>query len=114
MASDGAGSVLYGILLIAQTGDECFRGVGYFFDGERLVTNTGQLPPDDLGGGVVSLATSGPSSFAVGYAVSPSVSTSCADNGSAGTDTYTYGWSDAEFVVLSGVLPNPPSVLVGA
>jgi hypothetical protein len=107
-AAGGAGNVLYGILLTAQTGGDCFRGIGYLFDGEHLVTTTGQLPPNDTAGGVVSVATSGANGFAVGYGISPSDDTSCAANGSGATDTYVYRWNGAQFVVAAGAPPLAP------
>ncbi len=111
--SDGSGGLLYGILLTAQTGDDCYRGVAYFFDGERLLASTEGLPPYSVGGGVVALRASGPKRFAVGYGVSPSSQTSCAQNGSAGTDTYRYSWNGSALSVVSGTLPSPPEVIVG-
>ena len=110
---DGHGRLLYGIFLAAETGDACYRGIVYFFDGEKLIDNTSQLPPDSIGG-VVALKASGPKTFTVGYGVSPSKLTTCAANGSAGTDSYVYGWNGARMVVVSGAPPALPEVIVGS
>ena len=110
---DGHGRLLYGILLAAETGDDCYRGIVYFFDAEKPIGNTSQLPPGSTGG-VVSLQASGPGTFTVGYAVSPSKLTSCAANGSAGTVSYVYRWNDIKLVVVSGSPPALPAVIVGS
>ncbi len=110
--SDGSGNLLYGFSS-QTTGDDCFRGIAYFFDGERLLGNTSQLPPNSIGG-VVAMHAAGPRRFAVGYGVSPSKLTSCAENGSAGTDTYVYGWNGSRMFLVSGTPPAPPKVIVGS
>ncbi|HEX3424591.1 MAG TPA: hypothetical protein VHT30_00565 [Acidimicrobiales bacterium] len=111
-SSDGAGGLLYAVALTAISGDACFRGVAYFFDGRRLATDSTRLPPN-LPGGVVSLASAAAGQFTVGYGVSLPNS-SCADNGSAGTDPYVYGWNGSTMVLRSGTPPTPPKLLVGA
>lgn len=109
---DGSGNLLYAISA-QTTGDDCFRHIAYFFDGERLLGNTSQLSPNSIGG-VVAIQAEGPGRFAVGYGVSPSKSTSCAENGSAGTDSYVYGWDGSHIFVVSGTPPTPPAVIVGS
>lgn len=109
---DGSGNLLYAIS-IQTTGDDCFRHIAYFFDGERLLGNTSQLPPTSIGG-VVAMQAAGPRRFAVGYGVSPSKLTSCAENGSAGKDTYVYGWNGSRMFLVSGTPPVPPEVIVGS
>ena len=111
-SSDGAGGLLYALELSATSGDACLRGVTYFFDGRRLLTDTTRLPPH-LAGGVVALRSDAAGQFTVGYAVSLPNS-SCANNGSAGTDPYVYGWDGSGMVLRSGTAPIPPNVLVGA
>ncbi len=102
--SDGSGGHLYGVLLTQSTGDACFRGIAYFFDGEKPVGSSQE--------NVVALQSDGPGRFAVGYAVSnPKVDPSCAGNGSAGTDTYVYGWNGSAVVKISGSPPPPPEVI---
>lgn len=107
-----AGSI-YAIHLRAETGDDCERGIVYFFHVEQLLMATSELPPYSVGG-VVSLHADGPEEFAVGYGVSPSATTSCAANGSAGTDAYIYRWTAGAFPGISGTGPRPPKVIVGA
>jgi hypothetical protein len=60
-----------------------------------------------------SSVADGPKRFAVGFAVSPSSLTSCAENGSAGTTTYVYGWNGSKMSVVPGSLPSRPKVIVG-
>jgi hypothetical protein len=109
---NGSGGSLYAFRLTAVTGDDCDRGLVYFFDGERLLASTSDLAPHS-NAGVVRLRADGPRRFAVGFAVSPSNSTSCAHNGSAGTATYVYGWNGSRVSVVSGSLPSRPKVIVG-
>jgi len=110
--TDGSGGLLYGILLTAQTGDDCERGIAFIFQVERLLGSTSDVPPYS-GGGVVALKAAGPQRFAVGYGVSPSTNTSCAENGSAGTDTYVYAWNGSALHLVSGEKPPFPEVIVG-
>jgi hypothetical protein len=63
--------------------------------------------------GSASSVADGPKRFAVGFAVSPSSLTSCAENGSAGTTTYVYGWNGSKMSVVPGSLPSRPKVIVG-
>jgi hypothetical protein len=109
---NGSGAWLYAFRLSAVTGDDCDRGLVYFFDKERLLVSTSHLAPHSSAG-VVRLRADGPKRFAVGFAVSPSSSTSCAENGSAGTTTYVYGWNGSKMSVVSGSLPSRPKVIVG-
>lgn len=110
--SNGSGGSLYALRLTAITGDDCDRGLVYFFDEERLLASTSDLAPHSSAG-VVRLSADGPKRFAVGFAVSPSSLTSCAVNGSAGTTTYLYGWNGSKIFVVSGSLPSRPRVIVG-
>jgi len=109
---NGSGRWLYAFRLTAVTGDDCDRGLVYFFDEEQLLGSTSHLAPHSSAG-VVRLRADGPKRFAVGFAVSPSRSTSCAENGSAGTTTYVYGWNGSKVSVVSGSLPPRPKVVVG-
>ena len=109
---NGSGGSLYALRLTAVTGDDCDRGLVYFFDEERLLVSTSDLAPHSSAG-VVRLSAHGPGRFAVGFAVSPSSLTSCASNGSAGTTTYVYGWNGLKIYVVSGRPPTPPKVIVG-
>ena len=110
---DGSGRRLYVILLRAETGDECYRGIAYFFEGEHLLGNTSQLPPKSIGG-VIGVRAAGPARFAVTYAVSAAKNTDCADNGDAGRDTYIYRWSGSRLIVAFGTPPVLPKVIVGS
>lgn len=109
---NGSGESLYAFRLTAVTGDDCDRGLVYFFDEERLLVSTSHLAPHSSAG-VVRLRADGPKRFAVGFAVSPSSSTTCARNGSAGTTTYIYRWNGSKLSVVSGRLPSRPKVIVG-
>ena len=109
---NGSGESLYAFLLTAVTGDDCDRGLVYFFDEERLLVSTSQLAPHSSAG-VVRLRVDGRKRFAVGFAVSPSSLTRCAENGSAGTTTYVYGWNGSKMSVVSGSPPSRPKVIVG-
>ena len=109
---NGSGESLYAFRLTALTGDDCDRGLVYFFDEERWLVSTSRLAPHSSAG-VVRLRADGPKRFAVGFAVSPSSLTSCAENGSAGTTTYVYGWNGLKIYVVSGRPPTPPKVIVG-
>jgi hypothetical protein len=110
---NGSGESLYAFRLTAVTGDDCDRGLVYFFDEERWLVSTSRLAPHSSAG-VVRLRADGPKRFAVGFAVSPSSLTSCAENGSAGTTTYVYGWNGSKMSVVSGSMPSRPKVIVGA
>ncbi len=107
-----SGESLYAFRLTAVTGDDCDRGLVYFFHEERLLVSTSDLAPHSSAG-VVRLRADGPKRFAVGFAVSPSRFTSCAENGSAGITTYVYGWNGSKMFVVSGSLPSRPKVIVG-
>jgi hypothetical protein len=109
---NGSGRLLYAFRLTAVSGDDCDRGLVYFFDEERLLVSTSHLAPHSSAG-VVRLRADGPKRFAVGFAVSPSSLTSCAENGSAGTTTYVYSWNGSTMFVVSGSLPSRPKVVVG-
>jgi hypothetical protein len=112
MTPNGSGGSLYAFRLTEVTGDDCDRGLVYFFDDERLLVSTSDLAPHSSAG-VVRLSADGPKRFAVGFAVSPSSLTSCAANGSAGTATYVYGWNGSNMSVVSGGVPSRPKVIVG-
>jgi hypothetical protein len=109
---NGSGKSLYAFRLTAVSGDDCDRGLVYFFDEERLLVSTSHLAPHSSAG-VVRLRADGPKRFAVGFAVSPSSLTSCAENGSAGTTTYVYRWNGSTMSVVSGNLPSRPKMIVG-
>jgi hypothetical protein len=109
---NGSGESLYAFRLTAVTGDDCDRGLVYFFDEKRLLVSTSHLAPHSSAG-VVRLRADGPKRFAVGFAVSPSSKANCAENGSAGTTTYVYGWNGSKMSVVSGSLPSLPEVIVG-
>jgi hypothetical protein len=109
---NGSGGWLYAFRLTAVTGDDCGRGLVYFFDVERLLVSTSHLAPHSSAG-VVRLRADGPKRFAVGFAVSPSSLTSCAENGSAGITTYVYSWNGSKMSAVSGSLPSRPKVIVG-
>jgi hypothetical protein len=105
--------VLYAIDLRKTAGDSCGLGEVYFFDGRRLITSTGKIKPHAQ---VTyhSHAVSGTRlpAFAVRYAINPSKNAPCVQWGSAGTDTYTYGWNGRNRMnLISGKPPHPPKVL---
>jgi hypothetical protein len=111
-ASDRAGGRLYAVELLYQSGDDCYRGIVYFFDGTRFITRTRDLPPYSIGG-VASVRADGAGRFAVVYLVDKNQLTSCAAGGDAGTDTYVYRWTGHRMVRQSGVLPRLPEVILG-
>jgi hypothetical protein len=110
--ADRAGGHLYAVELRVQTGDDCYRGIVYFFDGTRYITRTRDLPPSSVGG-VTRVRAGGAGRFAVVYLVNKNEVTSCAAGGDAGTDTYVYRWTGRRMVRQSGVLPRLPEVIVG-
>jgi hypothetical protein len=110
--SDRAGGRLYAVELLYQSGDDCYRGIVYFFGGTRFITRTRDLPPYSIGG-VASVRAVGAGRFAVVYLVDKNQLTSCAGGGDAGTDTYGYLWTGHRMVRQSGVLPRLPEVILG-
>jgi hypothetical protein len=110
--SNGSGGGLIAIDLTQQTGDDCYRGKVFFFNGESLVADTKGLAPHSKGG-VESVRAAGSAAFAVTFGTSPSTSTSCAQNGSAGPDVYRYTWDGTNMAKKSGTPPTPPKVIVG-
>jgi hypothetical protein len=109
---DRAGGRLYAVELRVQTGDDCERGIVYFFDGTRFAGRTRDLPPYSVGG-VSRVRAGGTGRFAVVYLVNKTAFTSCAAGGDAGTDTYVYRWTGQRMVRQSGVLPRLPEVILG-
>ena len=107
-----AGGNLIAIDITQQTGDDCYRGRVYFFNGETPLASTRQLPPRSRGG-VESVRAAGKDTFAVTFGTSPSASTSCAQNGSAGPDVYRYAFNGTEMTLKSGTPPAAPKVIVG-
>jgi hypothetical protein len=107
-----SGGYLYGVELVQQTGDDCYRGIVYFFDGTRYLTNTRRLPPGSFGG-VKAIHADGTARFSVSYWVDQNENTSCAEGGDGGTDTYVYLWTGTRMVRMSGQLPPPPKVILG-
>jgi outer membrane murein-binding lipoprotein Lpp len=110
---DGKGGDLIAINLTQQTGDDCYRGEVFFFDADRFLASTRQLPPRSVAG-VEGLHAAGTAAFTVTYGVSASANSTCAMNGSAGTDDYVYGWNGSRMYAKSGTPPKPPRVIVGA
>ncbi|MGI9004894.1 MAG: hypothetical protein ACR2FU_01600 [Streptosporangiaceae bacterium] len=110
--ADGHGGTLIAVDLTQQTMDDCDRGRDFFFTGETLRASTRALQPHSLGG-VESLRAHGTAAIAVSYGVNRSASTSCAQSGNAGTDTYVYGWNGKHMVRKSGTPPRKPKVIVG-
>jgi hypothetical protein len=110
--SNRAGGHLYGIELVAQTGDDCYRGTVYFFDRTRFIARTSSLPPYSIGG-VKAIRADGAGRFSVVYLVNKDKDTSCAAGGDAGTDTYVYRWTGSHMAKESGTLPRPPEVILG-
>ena len=111
--SNGHGGSLIAIDLTQQTGDDCFRGRAFFFSKETFLTSTRALKPHSVGG-VEGLHAHGTAQIAIVYGVSASASTSCAENGNAGTDTYVYAWNGHHMVKKSGTPPKLPKVIVGS
>ena len=111
--SNRSGGRLYGVELIQQTGDDCYRGIVYFFNGTRFITSTRLLPPHSIGG-VRKILADGAARFSVVYWVNENEYTSCAGGGDGGTDTYVYRWTGARLVRESGHPPRPPRVILGA
>lgn len=109
---DTAGGRLYAVELRHQTGDDCERGIVYFFDQTRFITRTRDLPPSSIGG-VTTVRADGTARFTVVYLVNKNKLTTCVAGGDAGTDTYTYRWTGSRMVRQSGVLPRPPEVILG-
>jgi hypothetical protein len=110
--SDRAGGRLYAVELLYQSGDDCYRGIVYFFDGTRFITRTRDLRPYSVGG-VARVGADGVGRFAVVYLVDKNQLTSCAAGGDAGTDPYVYRWTGHRMVRQSGVLPRLPEVILG-
>ncbi len=110
---DRAGGQLYAVELRYQTGDDCYAGIVYFFEGTRFITRTRALPPYSIGG-VTRVHADGAGRFTVVYLVDKNKDTPCAAGGDAGTDTYTYRWTGRQMVRQSGTLPRPPEVILGA
>lgn len=110
--SNGHGGSLIAIDLTQQTGDDCYRGRAFFFSKETFLANTKALQPRSVGG-VEGLHAHGTAQIAIVYGVSASASTSCAENGNAGTDTYVYAWNGHHMIKKSGTPPKLPKVIVG-
>ncbi len=110
--ADRSGGRLYAVDLLSQTGDDCFYGIVYVFDGTRFITRTRDLPPYSIGG-VSKVRADGTGRFTVVYLVNKNKLTSCAAGGDAGTDTYVYRWTGSRMVRQSGVLPRAPEVILG-
>lgn len=111
--ADAFGSTFIAVEIESVSGDDCDRGLVYFFDGEALVTSSAALEPRSRAG-VVALKARPDGSVVVGYALSPSGATSCAENGSAGVDDYRYALQGGTVIVAGGTLPAPPVVIVGS
>ena len=111
---DGRGrGVLYAIDLRKTAGDPCGLGAVYFFDATRLVTSTVTLAPHaQVAYALHAVSSPAPLRFEVRYAVNPAKNASCARYGSAGTDTYAYGWNGRRMILVSGGPPRPPKTLV--
>ncbi len=110
--SNGHGGYLYGIELVQQTGDDCYRGIVYFFNGTHYLTNTRKLPPYSFGG-VKAIRADGAARFSVVYWVNQNKFTSCAGGGDGGTDRYAYRWTGSRMAKKSGHLPPSPKVILG-
>jgi hypothetical protein len=110
--SNRASGHLYGIELVQQSMDDCYRGIVYVFNGTSYVTNTRLLPPHSYGG-VKAIRADGPGAFSVVYWVNKNAQTACALGGDGGTDTYVYRWTGSHMVKKSGHLPRPPRVILG-
>ena len=110
--SNRHGGSLIAIDLTQQTGDDCFRGRAFFFSKETFLASTKALQPDSVGG-VEGLRAHGTAQIAIVYGVSASASTSCAENGNAGTDTYVYAWNGHHMIKKTGAPPKLPKVIVG-
>jgi hypothetical protein len=110
--SNGHGGSLIAIDLTQQTGDDCNRGRVFFFNKEHFLASTRKLKPHSLGG-VVGLHAHGAKKFTVIYGVSANASTSCADAGNAGTDSYVYAYNGHQMFKKSGTPPKLPKVIVG-
>jgi len=111
--SNGAGGHLVAVNLRWWSMDACERGLVYFFDGTKFLVTTHKLRPYSIGG-VKAVRSDGIGKFAVVYFVSANKNTSCAANGHAGTDTYTYRWTGSRMVWNSGRPPRLPKVIVGS
>jgi hypothetical protein len=109
----GSGGNLIAVEIRQSTMDDCNRGLVYLFDGTKFIETTHSLRPFSVGG-VDVVHAHGTASFAVTYWVSRSKFTSCAANGNAGTDVYTYRWNGSTFHRTSGTLPKAPKVIVGS
>lgn len=110
---NSSGGTLIAVDITQQTGDDCYRGKVFFFNGETPLASTSQLPPHSKGG-VEAVSAAGQDTFAVTFGTSPSASTSCAQNGSAGPDIYRYAFNGAAMTLKSGTPPAAPKVIVGA
>ena len=110
--SNGHGGSLIAIDLTQQTGDDCDRGRAFFFSKETFLASTKDLQPHSVGG-VEGLHAHGTAQIGIVYGVSASASTSCAENGNAGTDTYVYAWNGHHMIKKSGTPPKLPKVIVG-
>lgn len=111
--ADGPGGLLVAVEIRPVTGDDCYRGLVYFFAGERRLGASSRLAPFSRAG-VVALSARADGSVVVGYALSPSSRTSCAANGSAGVDDYRYALQGGTVIVVSGRPPRAPEVIVGS
>jgi hypothetical protein len=111
---DGRGrDVLYAIDLRKTAGDSCGLGAVYIFNATRLVTSTVTLAPHaQVANSLHAVSSPAPLKFEVRYAVNPAKNASCARYGSAGTDTYAYGWNGRRMILVSGAPPRPPKTLV--
>jgi hypothetical protein len=111
--ANGFGGHLIAVNLRWWSMDACERGLVYFFDGTRLIVKTSRLRPFSSGG-VKVVRADGTRKFSVVFFVSRSKFTSCAENGNAGTDTYSYRWTGSRMTWNSGRLPRLPKVIVGS
>lgn len=104
---DGTGGRVYAIALRATAGDSCAGSIVYFFDGERLITDTTALPPSTTPP-MARLGSPAPGRIDVVWRVNPALNAPCYQFGSAGTDTYRYAWNGKTMTLLSGSPPQPP------
>lgn len=104
---DGTGGRIYAIAMLATAGDSCAGSIVYFFDGERLITDTTTLPPSTTPP-MARLSSPSSGRISVVWRVNPAVNAPCYQFGSAGTDTYLYGWNGTTMTLLSGSPPQPP------
>jgi hypothetical protein len=104
---DGQDGLVYAITLLDNAGDSCAGSIVYFFDSEKLITDTTALPPYTTPG-AEAVTSPRVGQFRVVWSVNPSVNAICAQYGTAGTDTYLYGWNGTTMNLLAGTPPTPP------